>query len=230
MHTSYSLPPARSEPSDDISTDSRDLSFPQPSDTYNTWGSLYPPPNLPPNATFGVPPPTFHHSTLSPTPYSNFPCQPSSWSTGNIEARSEDEYMPAPSYYHPPTPSLHNSGASLHHHVDYALEPYSGTLGASYPCLWTEGGITCNVMVLATRSHVNRHLHARHEFGGSDTRQTRCHWAGCGEIMQQGSIARHVVTCHLQAKVTCPMCSKKLSRQDVISKHQRVCPAASAWR
>ncbi|KAF8441432.1 hypothetical protein L210DRAFT_3537182 [Boletus edulis BED1] len=85
-------------------------------------------------------------------------------------------------------------------------------------------------MVQATRPHMNRHLHAHHGFGGPDTRQTRCYWAGCEATMQQGSIARHMVTCHLQAKVTCPLCSKKLSRQDVISKHQRVCPAAGSWR
>ena len=199
---------------------------------YNPWGSFYPPPNLLPNATYDISPPTFHHSTSDPTLYSEFTCRQSPWSTANIQASPVDEYSPASSTCYPPAFPLQNASPSSDPHMDYTSEPHNGTsdASASYPCQWTEGGIICNVMVQATRSHMNRHLHTYHGFGGSDTRQTRCYWARCGETMQQGSIARHMVTCHLQAKVTCPMCSKKLSRQDVIFKHQRVCPAASAWR
>lgn len=177
------------------------------------------------------PPPAAYHSTLDSTLYSNFPRQQSLWSTEDIQARSVDEYFPAPSHHHSSVPPEQSPGTSLCAPGDYILEPHGGMLGASYPCQWTKNGITiCKVMVQATRSHLNRHLHTHHGFGGSDTQQTRCRWAGCRETMQQGSIARHMVTCHLQAKVTCPMCFKKLSRQDVISKHQRVCPAAGAWR
>lgn len=229
-NASYSLSPAGTEPLDATPPDCENLGFPRPSEIYNPWESFYPSPNLPPNVTYDVSPLTLHHSTIDPTLYPEVPCR-RSWSNANIQANPIDEYLPAPSNYHPPTFPPHN-GSCADHRLDYTSEPHSGTLdaSASYPCLWMEGGVICSGMVQATRSNINRHLHTFHGFGGPDTRQTMCHWAGCGETMQQGSIARHMVTCHLQAKVTCPMCSKKLSRQDVISKHQRVCPAASAWR
>lgn len=231
-YSSYSRLLAGSEPSDDTHADCANLAFPQPSEIYNPWGSFYPSPNLPPNAIYSISPPTLHDSTLNPTAYPDFPRRQSSWPTANIQVNPVVEYMPAPTNYYPPAFPLHIASPSSDPRLGYTSKPYSGTLDApvSYPCSWADGGVICNVMVQATRSHMNRHLHAYHGFGGSDTRQTRCYWAGCGETMQQGSIARHMVTCHLQAKVTCPMCSKKLSRQDVISKHQRVCPAASAWR
>jgi hypothetical protein len=229
-HPSYSPLSAGSEPSGDTPTDLMNLGFPQASELYSAWDSFHPPPDILPNATFGVSPPTLHHSTLDPTLHPNSPCRQSPWSTEDVRIGSVDEVLHAPSNYDLPAFPLHNHRPSPHPHLDNTSEPYRGTLDTSYPCLWTKGDIICNVMVQATRSHMNRHLHAYHGFGGSDTRQTRCCWAGCEATMQQGSIARHMVTRHLQTKVTCPMCSKKLSRQDVISKHQRVCPAASTLR
>lgn len=230
-HPSYSPLSAGSEPSGDTPTDRGNLGFPQPSELYSAWGSFHPSPDILPNATYDVSPPTLHHSTLDPTLHPNSPCRQSPWSAGDVRVGCVDEGFHAPSDYDLPAFPLHNSRPSPHPYLDNTSEPYSGTSDASsYPCLWMEGDIICNVMVGATRSHMNRHLHAYHGFGGSDTRQTRCYWAGCEGTMQQGSIARHMVTRHLQVKVTCPMCSKKLSRQDVISKHQRVCPAASTWR
>lgn len=227
-HQLYSLLPAGSESLDYIPIDYRDLGSSQPPETYNPWGTIQPPSNLLPNAAYGVPPPYLHHSTLDLTLYSNLLCQqPWSAADSQVSFQAVDERMPTPSHHHPPAALLHTYSTFHPPHVDYASESASGTFGTSYPCQWTEGGVICNVMVQATRSHMNRHLHAHHGFKGSDTQQMKCQWAECGEIMQQGSIARHMVTCHLQAKVTCPMCSKKLSRQDVISKHQRVCPAAS---
>lgn len=206
------------------------MGFSQPSEIYSAWSSFPPSPNLLPNATYDVSPPTLHHSTSDLTLYPDSPCPQSRWSTGVARFGFVDEVLSAPCNYNFPTFPPPTSGPSPHPHLDNTSGPYTGTLDASYPCLWTEGGVICNVMVQATRSHMNRHLHTYHGFGGSDTRQARCYWAGCGAMMQQGSIARHMVTCHLQAKVTCPMCFKKLSRQDVISKHQRVCPAAITWR
>ncbi|KAF8557993.1 hypothetical protein OG21DRAFT_1504666 [Imleria badia] len=229
MHSPYSLLSAGSELSDHTPITCRSVGFPQPSGLYSPWGSFRPSPVHLPIATCDVSPPSLHHSS-DPTLCPDTPFRQPPWPTGDVRVGSVDEVLPAPSNYDLPVLPLPNSGPPPHPNLDNISEPYSGTLDPSYPCLWTEGGIICNVMVQATRSHMNRHLHAYHGFCGSDTRQTKCHWAGCGAVMQQGSIARHMVSCHLQAKVTCPMCSKKLSRQDVISKHQRVCPAAGTWR
>ncbi|KAN0090945.1 hypothetical protein V8E55_004511 [Tylopilus felleus] len=229
MHLSHSPLPIGNEPLDHPPTACGNFGFPQPSEFYSPWDSFHTSPDLLPNVICNASLPTLQHIALNPTVYANVPCNQSPWSTGDVRVGSVDGVVPAPTNHDLLAFPFPDSAASSHTNLDNISETYSGVLDASYPCLWTKGGIICNVMVPATRSHMNRHLHAYHGFCGSDTQQTTCHWAGCDATMQQGSIARHMVTCHLQAKVTCPMCSKKLSRQDVISKHQRVCPAAGTW-
>ncbi|KAG9316417.1 hypothetical protein JVU11DRAFT_2451 [Chiua virens] len=232
MNTSYSPVPVGIETLDHTPIDYGDLGFLRSSELRYplAWGPFRTSPNLLPSPIHGFPPPPppLHHSALDPVPYYNFTFSQSSLPAGHVQVSPP---LQAASSYHASSIPLQNSTPPSHLPLNHtSSKPGAKTLGASYPCQWTEGGVTCNVMVQATRPHMNRHLHEHHEFGGSDTRQMSCHWAGCGETMQQGSIARHTVTCHFQAKVTCPMCSKKLSRQDVISKHQRICPAASTRR
>jgi len=222
------LLPGGNELSGDIPTECGDFGFPQPPEMYHVWGPLHPPSNLAQNAIRVISPSTIHHPPSDLALHCNSSSQQSPSSTVNDQVSYVDNSLQAPSNYLHAVHRLNDFDPPLH--SNFTSQPDTETLEASYPCLWTEGGVVCDVTVQATRSQMNRHLHAYHGFGGTDTRQTRCYWAGCGEIMQQGSIARHMVTCHLQAKVTCPTCSKKLSRQDVISKHQRICPAASAWR
>ncbi|KAG6378123.1 hypothetical protein JVT61DRAFT_13808 [Boletus reticuloceps] len=191
-HPPYSLLSAGCEPSYNTpsATARRSLGFPQPSGLYGPWGSFHPSLELPPNAICDTSPPIFHHSTLDSTLQSNSSCHQSPWITGDIQIGSVDEVPPAPSNYDIPTFPPPNP-IPFPHDLGTTSEPCSATLEASYPCQWTKGGVICNVMVQATRPHMNRHLHAHHGFGGPDTRQTKCYWAGCEATMQQGSIARH---------------------------------------
>ncbi|KAH0827562.1 hypothetical protein J3R83DRAFT_4283 [Lanmaoa asiatica] len=136
-HQSYSFLPAGSEPSDDTPTGCSNLGFPQASEIYNQWGSFHPLPDLLPNVTYDASPSTLHHATLDPTLYSNVPCRQSPWPTGNVQVGSVDEFLPIPGNYHPPAPP-HN--VTPDPHLDYTPEFQSGTLDASYPCLWMENG------------------------------------------------------------------------------------------
>ncbi|KAF9222602.1 hypothetical protein BS17DRAFT_171598 [Gyrodon lividus] len=148
-----------------------------------------------------------------------------SWDPSYPWLDSVDQFLQLDqSYSFPASSALRSSRISGEPHSTTTTTQSSSAV-AFYLCLWTEHGVICNTMVEGSRSRMNRHLHARHGFSGPDTRSTRCFWKECQETMQQGSIARHVVTCHMHAKATCPLCSKKLSRPDVINKHQHTCPA-----
>jgi len=230
VHPSYSHFPVGSEHSNDVSAAYGNQNFARPSGIYSPWSSFYTSPDLLASAHCEEPIPSFHQTARDPTLYTDSLSRHPSWPTAEVRVGSVHGAVIAPTNHELLTFPLQNSAAPSYPDLDNISEAYSQTWDPSYHCQWVTDGVICDAVVQATRSHMNRHLHTHHGFGGSDTRPTRCSWAGCEATMQQGSIARHMVTCHLQAKVTCPMCSKKLSRQDVISKHQRVCPAAGTWR
>lgn len=83
----------------------------------------------------------------------------------------------------------------------------------------------CNAVLNGSIQAVRGHLKQEHQFHGTAKESIRCLWAECQRILQRENIPRHIITCHLRVKVSCPECGMALSRRDVQYSHARVCRA-----
>ena len=94
----------------------------------------------------------------------------------------------------------------------------------TFQCLWTSGGTRCRALIKGDRKSVSSHLRDGHAFT-CDGHTVACAWGQCRMSMQRRNIPRHIVTCHLEVKVTCSQCGLALSRSDANKKHRLACPA-----
>ena len=95
----------------------------------------------------------------------------------------------------------------------------------TYICEWHDNGPPCNVMLYSSgdlKHSVSQHLHRFHNFLPSSGKSTqKCLWRGCLKELKQESIARHIVSVHLRAAVTCHACGTSFARQDSLRRHMR---------
>ncbi|KAG8220771.1 hypothetical protein J3R82DRAFT_2202 [Butyriboletus roseoflavus] len=97
-------------------------------------------------------------------------------------------------------------------------------LTPAYPCQWFDGAIPCNEVVSSTKSAIGQHLLDAHaiRLKGDKTTQV-CLWEACQKTMRRESIARHILTVHMQDKVLCPSCRLRFARADSMQRHHKTC-------
>ncbi|KAF9219553.1 hypothetical protein BS17DRAFT_788992 [Gyrodon lividus] len=98
------------------------------------------------------------------------------------------------------------------------------SLPAVHSCGWTDGSVPCNVALNNDLRDLRPHFRKYHRLNTTGKYQTTCQWLGCSQTLQRENLLRHIVTCHLQIKVRCPDCDRKLARNDVWIKHALRCP------
>lgn len=115
-------------------------------------------------------------------------------------------------------------------YMPYALGPDITRRGDGltpvYQCQWFDDGRQCHEVVSGTKSAIGRHLQSAHAIrlkGGKSTQV--CLWEGCQKTMQGESIARHILTVHIQDKALCPSCELPFARADSMQRHYRTCLA-----
>lgn len=91
-----------------------------------------------------------------------------------------------------------------------------------HPCRWLSGP-QCDGRAPGKNREMGEHLRVFHHFVGHERDPVRCEWENCGQTMQRMNIPRHIVSRHLLAAASCRFCSKRFSRPDVVSRHERTC-------
>ena len=124
------------------------------------------------------------------------------------------------------------SGHELTRYIASTLRPRSGRMNLSlntttFQCLWTSGETRCTALITGDRRSITSHLRGKHNFT-CDGQMIACAWDRCTTCMQRRNIPRHIVACHLEIKVPCPLCGLLLSRADANRKHQLACTGAAA--
>ncbi|KAF9227147.1 hypothetical protein BS17DRAFT_449528 [Gyrodon lividus] len=117
-------------------------------------------------------------------------------------------------YMHPTSPPQNT-------HVDPNSQ---NDLPTVHSCGWADVSVSCNAALSGNLRDLRRHLQKDHRVNTTRKCHTTCRWLGCSKILQRESLLRHIVTCHLQIKVRCPDCGRKLARSDVWIKHALICP------
>jgi len=91
-----------------------------------------------------------------------------------------------------------------------------------HPCRWLSGP-QCDGRAPGKNREMGEHLRVFHHFVGHERDPVRCEWENCGQTMQRMNVPRHIVSRHLLAAARCRFCSKRFSRPDVVSRHERTC-------
>ncbi|KAG6382127.1 hypothetical protein JVT61DRAFT_770 [Boletus reticuloceps] len=89
-----------------------------------------------------------------------------------------------------------------------------------HQCHLEEDHSPCHLWITGGKSNINAHIQKWHggEPGG-DKLQADCRWSACGKTMLKESIARHIVTVHLEEMRECQGCGKEIVRNDVYKRH-----------
>lgn len=93
-----------------------------------------------------------------------------------------------------------------------------------YLCQWFDGAGRCGAPLTGTKSAITQHLQEVHTIRLKADKTTHvCLWNECHKPMRGESIARHILTVHMQDKVPCPRCGSRFARVDSMQRHQRTC-------
>ncbi|KAH0837772.1 hypothetical protein J3R83DRAFT_5950 [Lanmaoa asiatica] len=92
----------------------------------------------------------------------------------------------------------------------------------SHLCRWL-GGPRCPGFAPSRNREMGEHLRVYHRFIGHERDAVRCEWENCRKTMQRMNLPRHIVSRHLSAAASCRFCGKRLSRLDVVVRHERAC-------
>ncbi|KAH7918984.1 hypothetical protein BV22DRAFT_885975 [Leucogyrophana mollusca] len=140
---------------------------------------------------------------LPVTPFNNLPLSPSTQGDSSM----------APAVL--TTSSEQVLGAS-------SLTPFAEA-STTHRCQFDRNGSPCHTSIIAKRREAAEHLRVYHKVKRNSSWVT-CLWDGCMQRIRADGLSRHIVNCHMKAKLRCPICFKMESSVSSLQRHrQRGC-------